>query len=107
MFRSPAAVVALVFCAVVASGGVFAQPAAPPPAPLSPVALQGDAVRALALARTNFEVQREVADARALLEAALVARDPAAAEPALQWVRTHGVQSVALRRLEERLGAVK
>jgi tetratricopeptide (TPR) repeat protein len=69
--------------------------------------LQGDAKRALALARSNFELQREAADARALLEAALAARDAAAAEPALKWLRDHGVQGIALRRLEQRLGALK
>jgi len=71
------------------------------------LALQGDAKRALALARSNFEVQREVADARALLEAALAARDVAAAEPALQWMRSNGVQGVVLRRLEDKLGGLK
>lgn len=71
------------------------------------LALQGDAKRALALARSNFEVQREVADARALLEAAVTARDAAAAEPALQWMRSNGVQGVVLRKLEDRLGSLK
>lgn len=71
------------------------------------LALQGDPTRALELARRNFELQREVADARVLLEAALAARDAAAAEPALQWMRTNGVQGVTLRRLEQRLGALK
>jgi hypothetical protein len=50
------------------------------------LALQGDAARALPLARRNFAVQREPADARVLLEAALAAREPAAAEPALDWM---------------------
>lgn len=71
------------------------------------LALQGDAKRALALARSNFELQREAADARALLEAALAAREPAAAEPALKWLRDHGVQGMALRRLEQKLGTIK
>jgi hypothetical protein len=71
------------------------------------LALQGDAKRAVALARSNFEVQREAADARALMEAALAARDAAAAEPALKWLQDHGVQGVVLRRLEQRLGALK
>jgi hypothetical protein len=71
------------------------------------LALQGDAPRALALARSNFELQREPADARALLDAALAARDVAAAEPALKWLRDNGVQDVTLRRLERSLGAIK
>jgi tetratricopeptide (TPR) repeat protein len=65
--------------------------------------LQGDARRALALARRNFEVQREAADARALLDAAVAAGDAAAAEPVLAWMRTHGVQGVVLRRLEKQV----
>lgn len=71
------------------------------------LALQGDAKRALALARSNFDTQREAADARALLEAALAARDAAAAEPALKWLRDHGVQGIVLRRLEQKLGTIK
>jgi len=71
------------------------------------LALQGDPKRALALARSNFELQREAADARALLEAALAARDAPAAEPALKWLREHSVQGMALRRLEQKLGALK
>jgi hypothetical protein len=69
--------------------------------------LLGDARRALALAQSNFKVQREAADARALLEAALAARDAAAAAPALQWLRENAVQSVTLRSLETRLGALR
>lgn len=71
------------------------------------LALQGDAKRALALARSNFDTQREAADARALLEAALAARDAAAAEPALKWLLDHGVQGIVLRRLEQKLGTIK
>jgi hypothetical protein len=70
------------------------------------LALQGDARRALALARSNFELQREAADARVLLEAALAARDAAAAAPALQWMRSHGVQGVALSKLAQQVGAL-
>jgi hypothetical protein len=71
------------------------------------LALQGDAKRALALARSNFELQREAADARVLLEAALAARDTAAAEPALKWLRDNNVQGIVLRRLEQKLGSLK
>lgn len=71
------------------------------------LAVPGDAKRALQLARANFEVQREVADARALLEAALAARDTAGAAPALDWMRTHGVQSVVLDDLRKRIEALR
>ncbi|MBX3619613.1 MAG: hypothetical protein KF891_06455 [Rhizobacter sp.] len=67
------------------------------------LALQGDAARALTLAQANYAVQREPADARALLEAALAAHDPAAAAPALQWMASSHIESVALQALAGRL----
>jgi hypothetical protein len=69
--------------------------------------LQGDAQRALALARSNYAVQREPADARILLEAALAAGDPAAAAPAREWLTANRVESVALRALVARLEATR
>ena len=66
-------------------------------------AVQGDAARALALARENWAVQREPADARILLEAAVAARDAAAAQPVLDWMKASGIESVALRGLAEQL----
>jgi hypothetical protein len=65
--------------------------------------LQGDAKRALVLARANHDKQREPADARVLLEAALAARDKAAAQPVLQWMTENKVESVALAALAERV----
>jgi Tfp pilus assembly protein PilF len=70
------------------------------------LALLGDAKRALALARANHDKQREAADARILLEAALAARDKAAAQPVLQWMAAHRVESVALAALADRLRAL-
>jgi hypothetical protein len=61
--------------------------------------VQRDAARALQLAQQNFAVQKEPADARILLEAALAARQPAAAQPALDWMAASGIQSVALQPL--------
>ena len=69
------------------------------------LAVLGEVPRALALARSNFAVQREPADARVLLEAALAARDPAAAAPALQWLADSGIESVVLRPLAQQLQA--
>jgi tetratricopeptide (TPR) repeat protein len=63
----------------------------------------GDAPRALQLAAHNFQIQKEPADARALLEAALAARQPQAAQPVLQWMQGAGVESVALQRLAQAL----
>ncbi|MES2956910.1 MAG: hypothetical protein V4792_01920 [Pseudomonadota bacterium] len=68
------------------------------------LALQGDAKRALALARSNYEVQREPADARILLEAALAARQPAAAAPVRTWLEANRVESVILQTLIGQLG---
>lgn len=61
--------------------------------------------RALALARDNYAVQREVADARVLLEAAWAAKQRDAAEPALQWLRSTGIESPRLQALAARWSA--
>ncbi|MBL8347311.1 MAG: hypothetical protein JNN03_17860 [Rubrivivax sp.] len=66
--------------------------------------LQGDARRALELARRNFALQREPADTRVLLEAALAARDKAAAEPALAWLAATRIEAPRLQALAEQLG---
>jgi len=65
--------------------------------------VQGQAQKALALARENYAMQRESADARILLEAALAAKQPAAAEPALKWMADSSIESVALRALSRKL----
>lgn len=66
--------------------------------------LLGDARAALALALENWAVQKEAADIRIVLEAALAARDPAAAKPVLQWLRRSGFTDSAIAGLAERLG---
>ncbi len=65
--------------------------------------LRGDAKAALALARANWAVQKEAADLRVYLEAALAARDKAGAAPALAWMRQNAVRDVAARRLAGQL----
>jgi len=65
--------------------------------------LQGDPQRAVELARRNFAVQREPADARVLLEAALAARDKASAEPALAWLVATRIEAPRLQALAEQL----
>lgn len=70
------------------------------------LALRGQPDRALALARENFVEQREPADARILLEAALAARQRQAAEPAIAWMAASGIQSVALQGLADKLKAL-
>ncbi|WP_228027002.1 hypothetical protein [Pseudaquabacterium pictum] len=69
--------------------------------------VQRDAARALQLAQQNFAVQKEPADARILLEAALAARQPAAAQPALDWMAASGIQSVALQPLAAALKGLR
>ena len=67
----------------------------------------GDTARALLLAQQNFAEQREPADARILLEAALAARQPAAARPALDWMAANRVESVVLHSLAAKLRALQ
>ena len=61
--------------------------------------LLGQPSRALALAQANWALQREPRDARILLEAALAVNDPAAAQPALDWLSRSGYEDPRLRRL--------
>jgi tetratricopeptide (TPR) repeat protein len=58
---------------------------------------------ALELARRNWATQREPADARLLLEAALAASKPAAAQPVLEWLERTGLEHVAIEALVDRL----
>jgi hypothetical protein len=69
--------------------------------------VQGQVQPALALARENYALQREPADARGLLEAAVAARQPEAAEPVLAWMRQSGIESVVLSVLAQQLKGVR
>jgi predicted Zn-dependent protease len=71
------------------------------------LAVQGQAERALQLALANYRKQREVADARIVLEAAWAARQRAAAEPVLQWMAATGVESPALHALADKLKGMR
>lgn len=66
--------------------------------------LQQDIPAALLLAQKNWTIQKEVPDMRILLEAALAARNFAAAQPVLAWIAANGVEDVALHRLVKQLG---
>ncbi|MEN9631487.1 MAG: hypothetical protein RJA10_4715 [Pseudomonadota bacterium] len=68
--------------------------------------LLGDAARALPLARANYAVQREAADARLLLQSALAARQKSAAAPALDWLRQSRFESPALHALAAQVEAL-
>jgi len=63
--------------------------------------VEQDAPRALELAQQNFSVQREPADARVLLESALAAGHPEAAQPARDWLRETGIDAPRLQALAQ------
>jgi hypothetical protein len=62
------------------------------------LAVDRDPAAALALARDNWSVQKELADARLLAEAAVAARDPEAARPVIAWARANGLRDAQLDR---------
>ena len=65
--------------------------------------LQGDANAALRLAGENYRVQREPRDARILMEAALAAKQPRAAQPALDWLGASGYEDPRYAKLARQL----
>ncbi|MES3021035.1 MAG: hypothetical protein V4857_05555 [Pseudomonadota bacterium] len=68
--------------------------------------VRGDGKAGLALAQKNWAVQKEPADIRILLEAALMARDKAAAAPVLAWIGQHGFEDVVAARLARQIAAL-
>lgn len=64
------------------------------------------ATTALNLAIKNFAEQREPADARILLEAAIAAKQPSAAGPVVQWMAKSGIDSVLLKKLAAQVAAL-
>lgn len=71
------------------------------------LALLNKPAEALALARANWEQQKEPADARVLLECALAAQDAAAARPVLRWMADSRIESQVLARLAAPLGGAR
>ena len=65
--------------------------------------LLADAPGALRLAQENYRIEREPSDARILLEAALAAKDPGAAQPALDWLRASGYENPLYVGLAQKL----
>ena len=65
--------------------------------------VNNDPKRALTLARENWKVQREPRDAQIVLEAAIAAKDPAAAQPVLQWLAESGMEDRTLLGLAQQL----
>jgi len=65
--------------------------------------IDADPAAALRLARSNYAKQREPRDAQILLRAALAAKQPRQAQPALDWLRTSGFEDAQLAKLAEQL----
>jgi tetratricopeptide (TPR) repeat protein len=70
------------------------------------LAIDGDANRALDLALKNWTVQREPRDARIVLEAALAARKPVAAQPVLTWLTDSRIEDHVLLALASQVNGV-
>jgi hypothetical protein len=68
------------------------------------LAVDSDPDRALELARRNWDVQKELADARLLVEAAVEARRPFEAGPVVEWARANGVRDARLDSWLSRVG---
>ena len=64
---------------------------------------EGLAKEALTLARANWDVQKEPWDVRVLLEAALAARDHAAAQPVLAFLDANHLEDPRIRALAAKL----
>jgi Tfp pilus assembly protein PilF len=67
------------------------------------LSLRNDPTAALKLAAENWSIQREPRDARVLMEAAVAARRPDAAQPALDWLRATGYEDPRYRALGDAL----
>jgi hypothetical protein len=66
--------------------------------------LENDAAKALRYAQRNYSSQKEPRDAEMLLRAALAANQPAAAQPALEWLKASGYEDPPLQQLAVKLG---
>jgi hypothetical protein len=65
--------------------------------------IEGNPGQALDLATRNYGDQKEPRDAEILLRAALAAKQPRAAVPAIDWFRTHKYEDPQLAALVEKL----
>ncbi len=65
--------------------------------------LKNDAQRALTVALANWQKQKETRDTRNVLEAAIAADDPVAAQPVLAFLAENGTEEVVLRSLAQQL----
>lgn len=65
--------------------------------------LNGDPQYAVTMAAAHWGKQKEIRDARNLLEAAIAADDVKAAEPVLAFLKLHGTEHVVLKALVDQL----
>ncbi|WP_372827884.1 hypothetical protein [Polaromonas sp.] len=65
--------------------------------------IENQPARALDLATRNYQDQKEPRDAEILMRAALAAKQPRAAVPALDWLRTSKYEDPALKALADKL----
>ncbi len=64
--------------------------------------LMHNPVKALAIAKLNWQVQKEPADARVYLEAAVAANDKNAVATMVNWLATSHLQDAALQKISDR-----
>jgi hypothetical protein len=65
--------------------------------------IEGNAQKAVDLATRNYEEQKEPRDAEILMRAALAAKQPRAAVPAVNWFRINNYEDPAMAALVARL----
>ncbi|MBC5764534.1 tetratricopeptide repeat protein [Ramlibacter sp. GTP1] len=65
--------------------------------------IENKPAEALALAKRNYETQKEPRDAEILMRAAVAAKQPAAAKPALDWLKDSGYEDEHLQQLAKAL----
>jgi tetratricopeptide (TPR) repeat protein len=65
--------------------------------------IEGNAAHAVDLATRNYQEQKEPRDAEILMRAALAAKQPRAAAPAIGWLRTNKYEDPQLAALAEKL----
>ena len=68
--------------------------------------LEGNTTKALDLASRNYLVQKEPRDAEILMRAALRAKQPKAAQSAMDWLRTSRYEDPAMAALAAQLAAL-
>ena len=69
--------------------------------------LLDDPQRALTVALANWQKQKEARDTRNVLEAAIAAKDPVAAQPVLGFLTEHSTEDVVLQNLVKQLERLK